>query len=406
MSKIMKMEVTNFKRLKAFEVDLDQHGNLIMVAGRNAQGKTSVLDAIAAALGGVNKKTTPKPIREGADNAEIALETEDLVIVRRFTKSGTTLTVSNKDGAKYPKGQAKLDDLIGKLSLDPLAFTQLSEKQQLEALLDLVELPFDPADLEQQRKELYDHRADLGRQVKAVGEVTVDDSLPEKEQSSAVIFERMEQSHQVQKQRDHLNGMLADLREERGSVLAQIAALQQRLEDIDEEGKEAAQQLTELPEPEDTDQLRKQLAEVDQMNALIRANNAARAQLIGKNNLQRLYDDATQQIQALDSQKEEGLAQATMPVAGLGFDAEGITYNGQPFQQASAAEQLRVSLAMAIALNPKLRVIRITDGSLLDADNLAMIKQMAEEHDCQIWIEIVGEGDGTGFVIEDGELVQ
>ena len=89
---------------------------------------------------------------------------------------------------------------------------------------------------------------------------------------------------------------------------------------------------------------------------------------------------------------------------GLGFDEDGVTYQGVPFSQASAAEQIRVSLAMAMALNPKLRVIRILDGSLLDADNLALIAEMATVSDYQVWIERVGDGDGIGVVIDDGAV--
>ena len=95
---------------------------------------------------------------------------------------------------------------------------------------------------------------------------------------------------------------------------------------------------------------------------------------------------------------------AEFPVDGLGFDESGVTYQGVPFKQASSAEQLRVSLAMAIALNPKLRVIRIADGSLLDSDNLALIEAAAKESDYQVWIEMVGDGNGRGIVIEDGEV--
>jgi hypothetical protein len=81
-----------------------------------------------------------------------------------------------------------------------------------------------------------------------------------------------------------------------------------------------------------------------------------------------------------------------------------VLLNGIPFKQASGAEQLRASLAMAIALNPKLRVIRIADGSLLDSDNLALVEAAARENDFQVWIEMVGDGDGRGIVIEDGEV--
>jgi hypothetical protein len=81
-----------------------------------------------------------------------------------------------------------------------------------------------------------------------------------------------------------------------------------------------------------------------------------------------------------------------------------VLLNGIPFKQASGAEQLRASLAMAIALNPALRVIRIADGSLLDSEGLQLVAEMATKHDCQVWIEVVSDGDGFGFMIEDGEV--
>src|SRR5437660_1486686 len=97
MSKIIRLESTNYKRLKAVEIVPDPDGNLVIVAGKNGQGKTSILDSITAALGGVNGKTTPKPIRDGEDRAEIVLETEDLIVTRKFTASGPTLLVKSRD---------------------------------------------------------------------------------------------------------------------------------------------------------------------------------------------------------------------------------------------------------------------------------------------------------------------
>jgi hypothetical protein len=91
-------------------------------------------------------------------------------------------------------------------------------------------------------------------------------------------------------------------------------------------------------------------------------------------------------------------------VPGLGFDDDGVTYNGVPFSQCSSAEQLRVSLGVAMALNPRIRVLRITDGSLLDAENLAVIEEMADLQDFQVWIERVAEDGEVGVVIEDGAV--
>lgn len=80
-----------------------------------------------------------------------------------------------------------------------------------------------------------------------------------------------------------------------------------------------------------------------------------------------------------------------------------VNLEGVPFGQASDAEQLRASIAIAMASNSKLRVIRVRDGSLLDADSMALLSDMADKKDFQVWIERVGEG-ATGFIIEDGHV--
>ena len=79
----------------------------------------------------------------------------------------------------------------------------------------------------------------------------------------------------------------------------------------------------------------------------------------------------------------------------VGFTDEGVTYNGVPFSQASSAEQIRVSLAMAMALNPKLRVVRILDGSLLDADSMRQVAEMATAADYQVWVERVADDSAS-----------
>lgn len=404
MSKIVRLESTNYKRLKAVEIVPDPDGNLVIVAGKNGQGKTSVLDSITAALGGVNAKTTPKPIRDGEDRAEIVLETEDLVITRRFTASGPTLVVKSPDGAVYPKGQAKLTDMLGSVSLDPHAFTQLSDRDQIATLLDLVELPFNPDKLATERKAIFDERADVGRQGKAIGDVTVDESLPTEETSASEIIAKIRQLEANARARvEWANGVrLAE--DEVSAIREQIKELTADLANWESTLKTRREGQADLPPADDTAPLEAQLASVEDSNAAIRTNNAALSKVARQAELRAEYKTLSEQIDALDKKKADGLADAVFPIEGLGFDETGVTYQGVPFKQASSAEQLRVSLAMAIALNPKLRVIRIADGSLLDSDNLALIESMAREHDFQVWIEVVGDGDGRGIIIEDGEI--
>ena len=100
--------------------------------------------------------------------------------------------------------------------------------------------------------------------------------------------------------------------------------------------------------------------------------------------------------------KQAAIDRSDLPIPGLGLVNEEVTYNGVPLAQASSAEQLRVSMAMAMAANPQIRVIRITDGSLLDSSNMALIAEMAAEADFQVWVERVDESGEVGVVIEDG----
>jgi hypothetical protein len=116
------------------------------------------------------------------------------------------------------------------------------------------------------------------------------------------------------------------------------------------------------------------------------------------------YDSLTKQIETAESEKVTLLSQAKMPLEGLSITEAGVTYKGIPIEQISSAEKLKVGVAMSMALNPKLRVLRITDGSLLDGDNLKAIAEMVKDKDYQIWVEKVTDGAGVGVYIEDGEV--
>lgn len=404
MTKIISLKSTNYKRLQAVEITPDPDGNLVIVAGKNGQGKSSILDSITAALGGVNAKTTPKPIRDGEERAEIILETEDLIVTRKFTASGSTLTVKSPDGAVYPKGQARLDDLLGKLSLDPLAFTQLGDKEQLATLLGVVELPFDPLQIERDRAKLFAKRTEANRNAKELGarlaghsvepgdplyEVSLNDLLAEYRNVEAeqLRLKRTEQALDV------LNRQKADMQRQLAEIEREIAAAE-----IDQ--IRAADDMTDRS----LEAMQERIDNVEDLNRAARRNSEWITLKESFDFQTSEAEDLTKEIEKIDQKKRDGLAAAVFPVDELGFDESGVTFKGVPFKQASSAEQLRVSLAMAIALNPKLRVIRIADGSLLDSDNLALVESIARKHDFQVWIEMVGDGDGRGIIIEDGAI--
>ena len=411
MSKIVSLTTTNFMRAKHAEIVPDENGNLVIISGKNAQGKTSVLGSISAALGGVKAKDTPEPIRHGESKAEIVLETTDLLVTRTFTASGSKLVVKSKDGATFTKGQSKLDELIGKLSLDPLAFTRLSDKEQLEALLDLVDLPFSPDALEAERKEVFDRRTEVNRRVKELagqmaGLPVFPADLPKEEVSVSELLSQYRAGQELITAHQSASQEVAACDQNIAQLIEQIATLTRKLEDSTAERELAADRVLELqsmPRP-DLDAIQTQIDNAEQTNRLVRDFQAAR--VVASNHKQAAdeSDALTEQLETIAKSKADGLAAAKFPVDGLGFGETGITYQGVAFKQASSAEQIRVSLAMAMALNPNLRVIRINDGSLLDSDSLGLVRDMAKEHDFQIWMECVGEYEDS-FEIRDGEVV-
>ncbi len=400
--KIVSLTTTNYKRAKHVEIQPGPDGNLVIVAGKNGQGKSSVLDSIAAALGGANAKTTPKPIRDGEDRAEIILETEELTVTRVFTPSGSRLTLTSKDGAKYPKAQAKLDELVGKLSMDPLAFTLLDDKKQLAQLLDLVELPFDPEALEIERKGVFDERTNVNRRVKEFEaalaqfpELPAD--LPAAEVS---VSELLDQYRAGQAE----NAKIQDAKKDVANWARNVARLEEELEIARGYYDNALNNPDQKRDEIDLAEIQLQIDGAEETNRLVRKAKESGALAFQYEAAKGQAGTLTAKLDEIAQTKADGLAKAEFPVEGLGFTEEGVTYQGVPFKQASSAEQIRVSMAMAIALNPTLRVIRIQDGSLLDADSLALVEETAREHDMQVWMEVVGDDIENAYTIVDGEV--
>ena len=399
--KIIELRAENFKRLRAVEIAPD--GTVQVIGGRNAQGKSSVLDAIWAALGG-GKANPGKPIRDGEDRAQVTLNLGDLTITRTWTKAGTTLKVENADGAAYKSPQGMLDTLIGQLGFDPLAFTRLAPRQQREELLRLVDLPIDLDNLEAERARMYAERTELGRRGKAIGDVTVDDELPTDETSASDLIDQIDAAQDVARHNDEVKQAHRRAAEHIADLKNMIADLNRKLVDAQVAYQALDTEYQALPAPADVKDLRGRLSEVEDLNQRIRANNQARERKAEQDALRAEYEKHTAALADLDKEKADALTAAKFPVTGLGFDEHGVTYQGVPLDQASSAEQIRASLAMGMALNPKLRVLMIKDGSLLDAESMAAIHDQVAEHGFQLWIERVGDADQGAVVIEDGAV--
>ena len=451
---IVEFTAENIKRLKVVRIRPD--GSLVQISGPNGSGKSTVLDCIAWALGGA-ALAQPVPIRKGQTQAYIKLDLGTFVVTRRFAEGkATTLTVESPDGAKFPTPQRLLDGLVGALSFDPLEFTRLKPREQFDALLRLTDLAPQLANLDALSAADFEKRTIVNRKIEdreaqARG-ITVPDGLPEVapdvDAATRALVTAGEANTQLAQRRERRE---ADLREMEGlevradaladGVAAKVSAvaegfdneirdleaslsrarnakdrrvkeyakeLNNELEGIQRRARELEQKLAAaapLPDPADVPALQAaaQAARLAADGVKLRDRRVAveKQALDLKLEAQALTD----RLDARKAQKAEMLAAARLPVPDLGLADGLVTLHGLPLEQASDAEQLRASCAVAMAANPKLRVLRVKEGSLLDAAGLALLGALAEERGYQVWVERVADpGAGVGVVLEDGEV--
>lgn len=419
MSTIVQLNAENIKRLRA--VEIRPAGSSVIVGGRNGQGKTSLLDSIAMALGGKNEVPT-EPVRRGEERAKIVLETQDLIVTRRFTASGgTSLEVTNKEGLKFSSPQSVLDKLCASISFDPLAFIRADRKAQLAQLQALTGLS--TADIDKGRKIAYEKRTVLNRTIKeqeaivarmpaeGPARVSVEELTGELAAAEEANRRAAEQKALVDRKAHEVTAAEVAVQQRQlliQKLQAQIVAETELLE----KDKAVALRLQKeiegmkefIPVMVDTAGIIQKIRESEEINRKAEMVENRRKEIEALRKMTADSDALTTEIAQLDEKKTNLIASIKMPVPGLGCDEDGVTLNGLPLDQASSAEQLRVGLAIACQMNPELKVMLIRDGSLLDDDSLRLVDEMATTHGAQVWIERVGKDGHCSVVIEDGQI--
>ena len=391
--RIIQLKTRNVKKISAIEINPD--GNVVIIGGNNAQGKSSVLDSIYMVLGG-KKALGTKPIRNGEDKATIKCDLGEIVIVRTITDSGTSLKVTNDKGMVYQSPQSVLDALYSHLTFDPLTFVNENPKQQADMLKEIVGLDF--SDLDKQRFDLYNERTVKNKMI-AQEKIRVNDmdhfidDIPEKNIDLSKLTDDLMEAESFNRDQDFLSSKANALEVEIKQREFELSNLKIELKD------------TPKPKPlKDITEIKESISKGEEINGMIKSNALYKLNL---ESLDEMVDHAkliTDKINKIDEDKGELMSKAKFPVAGLGFDSNGVSYNGIPFNQCSSAEQLRISLSIGMALHPDLNIMLIKDGSLLDDDNLKLISDMADKNDTQVWIERVGKGEECSVIIEDGMI--
>jgi DNA repair exonuclease SbcCD ATPase subunit len=435
--KIVRVACTDLKGCKFIE--LVPKDTVTVIGGRNGQGKSSLLDAVAMALGG--KKLCPeKPIRKGCSkgSVEVSLDGDPAKLfpactVRRdfwLKKDGKTveskLEIVTREGYRAPSPQALLGDIVGPLGFDPESFLRMTGKEQADVLRSLVGLDFSKLDAE--AADIYRERArvnDTGKRLRITYDAMphhVD--APDAEVSVAKLVDELRARKETNNQHRKVHNSLADMESERDDALRNVETCAQRVVELEQQLAAAQENFTNAQtaanvscaqcdsmaahvltlQDADIDEVEQQIANSESINKQVR-KNAKRAELAATLEAERAKSKAlTDKLTSIEEQKDELRKSAKWPVDGLGYDDNGVTYQDLPFEQVSASEQRRVAVGIACTLQPTLRFMFIKDGSLLDDESKADFASIAAEHGIQLFMEVVGDADSCNIVIEAGEV--
>jgi len=445
---VIELRISNIGGVEAFELRPD--GSHVVIGGKNGAGKSTVLRAIAGALGGARERGA-MPLREGATDGEVVLDLGDLVVRWRTNDRGNdSLVVENHEGARYKSPQAMLSRLFGARTFDPLAFVSMSPKAQASTLADLVGVDLEHLDAE--RGAAFAQRRDAKRDAKeleaqAAG-FDVPDGTPDEPINIADLVARLQDAERRNTDlergrrdlelasveferfvaaRDNIerswSSRCEDARDEDRAderrILAQIEELQERLtlartlpryrraEQARDRDLDAADARTNaaLAERErlaealegrreiDLAPFEQTLAEAEDTNRAVEARRA-RERVEARAAEKRAKTDAlSARIAEIDEQTRAAIAAADLPVEGLSLEDGVVTWQGRPLSVLSSSEQLRVSVALGIAAHPEIAVMLIDRWGDLDDDRRAMVREMATAAGVQVWSTVVGERD-------------
>lgn len=428
-SKIIRLAAKAVQRLIAVEIKPD--GNLVQIKGMNEAGKSSVLDSIQMALAGAGA-IPAMPVHRGEERAVIEVDLEDLRIRRTIEPNGnTTLTVKNKEGTKLASPQAILDSLMGKIGFDPLSFVRQKEEERYETLRKLAGLDFKAID--GQIDAIYQSRTQIGRDIKSLeGQLSgmpKHEGVAEEETPTTQIVSEWRQAEAKNKNNSESRLAVSNLKISAEAIKTGIETAKRKVGEIEEQIKklqatleaqrseiqvseskyqEALKQVAEQEnrvadlKDENLTVFQERIQTADETNSKIRQNKRRKEVSDNLAKKRQEYDSATFQLETLEADKKRMISKAKLPVPGLSFEAGRVLFDGIPFSQLSDAKKLRISVSVGIALNPKVRVILIRNGSSLDSNNLKLLAEMAIESDAQIWLEMVGTDGEATVVIEDG----
>jgi predicted ATP-dependent endonuclease of OLD family len=399
--KINKLEIENVKRIKAVKIEPTANG-LTIVGGKNNQGKTSVLDSIAWALGG-EKYRPSQPQRDGSvipPNLHIVMS-NGLVVERKGKNS--ELKVIDPDGQKG--GQQLLNEFVEQLAIDLPKFMQYTAKEKATELLQIIGVGNQLAELELKENELYNQR-------RAIGQIADQKKKFAKEQPyyPDAPKELVSASELIKQQQDILarNGENQRKRQNLQFLEGQAEDVQRRINELLEKQKailadlEIAQKSALDLHDESTAELEQNITNIETINRKVRANLDKDKAEEDAQTYENQYNGLTRDIDAVRQAKTDLLKGAPLPLPGLSVEDGELTYNGYRWDNMSGSDQLKVSAAIVRKLNPKCGFVLLDKLEQMDLDTLKEFGAWLEQEGIQAIATRVSTGDECSIIIEDG----
>lgn len=413
--KISSLELENVKRIKAVRLVPTEKG-LTVIGGNNGQGKTSVLDAIAWALGG-DRYRPSSPERDGSVvPPRIRIVLNNGLVVERAGKN-SALRVTDPTG--HRGGQQLLNSFVEELALNLPKFMEASGKEKADTLLKIIGVGDQLYLLENKEKQLYNQRLTIGRiadqKAKYAKEMPFYDGVPETPVSAMELIQRQQEillrNAENQKKRSRVQELAQELRQTEKTLEDQTDRLRRLLEEqtqtqykLDrlrenlQEARKTAQELLD----ESTVQLEADLQNIDAINIKVRANldrEKAEAEAQGYS---RQYDALTEELEKTRQEKYELLHGARMPLEELSVENGELTYRGKRWDGMSGSEQLKVSAAIVRELNPRCGFVLLDKLEQMDLSTLQEFGAWLEKENLQAIATRVSSGGECSVIIEDG----
>lgn len=409
--KINKFEIENVKRVKAVRVE-PSHVGLTVIGEKNGQGKTSVLDAIAWALGGDRYKPSGSQRRESVIPPTLKLTLSNGLKIERKGKN-CALKVIDTNGNKA--GQALLNEFINQLALDLPKFLNSNNKEKANTLLQIIGVGDKLYELETKEQRVYNQRLSIGQiadqKKKYAKEMESYSDAPEDLVSITDLIQQQQQilvkNGENKKKRDQLESNQNRLIHANSVIMEtknKLAEMMKAKDEIEENIRIANLTILELQD-ESTEQLEQNIADIEKINLKVRANlDKSKAEDDAKE-YDKQYVGLTTNIEAVRKEKIDLLKNANLPLSGLSVVDGELTYLGNKWDCLSGAEQLKVATSIVRKLNPDCGFVLMDKLEQMDTDTLQEFGAWLEKEELQVIATRVSTGDECSIIIEDGYVV-